>query len=71
MALRKSPIVETISELYEEHKLLLARFNFFRADSWRSNSRQLVATIAYQVAVIIEQSWKLRSTMTLTFRDHL
>jgi len=32
--------------------LLLASF-FFRADSLRSNSKQLVATIAYQVAVVI------------------
>jgi len=33
--------------------LLLASFFFFRADSLRSNSKQLVATIAYQVAVVI------------------
>ena len=49
----KSAIAQAIAELCEEHKLLLASFFFFRADSLRSNARQLVATIAYQVAVII------------------
>jgi len=49
----KSAIAQTIAELCEEHKLLLASFFFFRADSLRSNSKQLVATIAYQVAVVI------------------
>ncbi|KIM35700.1 hypothetical protein M413DRAFT_449637 [Hebeloma cylindrosporum] len=49
----KSAIAQTIAELCEEHKLLLASFFFFRADSLRSNSKKLVATIAYQVAVAI------------------
>jgi len=49
----KSAIAQTIAELCEEHKLLLASFFFFRADSFRSNSTQFVATIAYQVAVVI------------------
>jgi hypothetical protein len=49
----KTAIAQTIAELCEEHKLLLASFFFFRADSLRSNSKQLVATIAYQVAVVI------------------
>ena len=49
----KSAIAQTIAELCEEHKLLLASFFFSRADSLRSNSKQLVATIAYQVAVVI------------------
>ena len=49
----KSAIAQTIAELCEEHKLLLTSFFFFRADSLRSNSKQLIATIAYQVAVVI------------------
>ena len=49
----KTAIAQTIAELCEEHKLLLASFFFFRADSLRSNSKQLVATIAYQIAVVI------------------
>ena len=49
----KTAIAQTIAELCEEHKFLLASFFFFRGDSLRSNSKQLVATIAYQVAVII------------------
>ena len=49
----KTAIAQTIAELCEEHKLLLASFFFFRADSLRSDSKQLVATIAYQVAVVI------------------
>jgi hypothetical protein len=49
----KTSIAQTIAELCEEHKLLLASFFFFRANSLRSNSRQLVATIAYQIAVVI------------------
>ena len=49
----KSAIAQTIAELREEHKLLLASFFFFRADSLRSTSKQLVATIAYQISVVI------------------
>ena len=49
----KTAIAQTIAELCEEHKLLLASFFFFRADSLRSNSKRLIATIAYQVAVVI------------------
>jgi len=49
----KTAIAQTIAELCEEHNLLLASFFFFRADSLRSNSKQLVATIAYQIAVVI------------------
>ena len=49
----KSAIAQSIAELCEEHKLLLASFFFFRADSLRSNSKRLVATIAYQIAVVI------------------
>jgi len=49
----KSAIAQTIAELCEELKLLLASFFFFRADSLRSNSKKLVATIAYQIAVVI------------------
>jgi len=49
----KTAIAQTIAELCEEYKLLLASFFFFRADSLRNNSKQLVATIAYQVAVVI------------------
>jgi len=49
----KTAIAQTIAELCEEHKLLLASFFFFRADSFRNNSKQLVATIAYQVSVVI------------------
>jgi len=48
----KSAIAQTIAELCEEYKLLLASF-FFRADSLRSSSNQFVATIAYQVTVVI------------------
>jgi len=49
----KTAIAQTIAELCEEHKLLLASFFFFRADSLRSTSKQLVTTIAYQIAVVI------------------
>jgi len=49
----KSAITQTIAELCEEHKLLLASFFFFCADSFRSNSTQLITTIAHQVAVVI------------------
>ena len=49
----KSAIAQNIAELCEEHKLLLASFFFFRADALRSNSKRLIATIAYQVAVVI------------------
>ena len=68
----KSAIAQTIAELCEEQKLLLESFFFFRADSLWSNSKRLIATNAYQVAVVIEDLWKLRSTTTLTFfPDHL
>jgi len=49
----KTAIAQTIAELCEELKLLLASFFFFRADPLRSNSKKLVATIAYQIAVVI------------------
>ena len=49
----KSAIAQTIAELCEELNLLLASFFFFRADPLRSNSKKLVATIAYQIAVVI------------------
>ena len=49
----KSAIAQTIAELCEEYKILLASFFFFRADSLRSNSKQLVATIAHQIATVI------------------
>jgi hypothetical protein len=49
----KTAIAQTIAELCEEHNLLLASFFFFRADSLRSNSKKLIATITYQVAVVI------------------
>ena len=49
----KTAIVQTIAELSEEHKLLLASFFFFHADSLQSNSQRLITTIAYQVAVFI------------------
>jgi len=49
----KTAISQTIAELCEEHKLLLASFFFFCADSLHSNSKQLIATIAYQIAVVI------------------
>ena len=49
----KTAIAQTIAELCEEYKLLLASFFFLRADSLRSNSKRLIATIAYQVAVVI------------------
>ena len=57
----KSAIAQTIAELCEEHKLLLASF-FFRADSLWSNSKRLIATITYLVAAVIpvfEDLWKL------------
>jgi len=49
----KSAIAQTIAELCEEYKILLASFFFSRADSLRRSSKQLVATIAYQVATVI------------------
>ena len=49
----KSAIAQSIAELCEELKLLLASFFFFRADPLRSSSKKLVVTIAYQIAVVI------------------
>jgi len=49
----KSAIAQTIAELCEELNTLLASFFFFRADPLRSSSKKLVATIAYQIAVVI------------------
>jgi predicted AAA+ superfamily ATPase len=49
----KSAIAQTIAELCDELKPLLASFFFFRSDPLRNNSKRLIATIAYQVAVII------------------
>ena len=59
----KSAIAQTIAELCDEHKLLLASFFFFRADSLRSNSEKLVATIAYQIAVVIPDVRGLMETV--------
>jgi len=49
----KSAIAQTIAEFSYERNLLLASFFFCRSDSSRNNSKQLISTIAYQVAVVI------------------
>jgi len=49
----KSAIMQTIAELCKELNLLHASFFFFHADPLHSNSEKLVATITYQIAIVI------------------
>jgi hypothetical protein len=49
----KSAITHKIAERCELEKLLLASFFFSRSDPARSNSRSLITTISYQIAINI------------------
>jgi len=49
----KSAIAHKIAERCELEKLLLACFFFSRSDPARSNSKSLIATISYQIAINI------------------
>jgi len=49
----KTAIAHTIAERCDLEKLLLASFFFSRADPARNNSKSLIATIAYQIAIRI------------------
>jgi len=49
----KSAIAHKIAERCELEKLLLASFFFSRSDPARSNSKSLIATISYQIAINI------------------
>jgi len=49
----KSAIAHNIAERCELEKLLLASFFFSRSDPARSNSKSLIATISYQIAINI------------------
>lgn len=46
----KSAIAQTLAELCNSSKILLASFFFFRTDPARNHSRSLIATLAYQPA---------------------
>ncbi|KIM36067.1 hypothetical protein M413DRAFT_449396 [Hebeloma cylindrosporum] len=47
----KSAIAQTLAELCNSMKILLASFFFFRTDPTRNHSRSLFPTIAYQLAI--------------------
>ncbi|KDR73816.1 hypothetical protein GALMADRAFT_633733 [Galerina marginata CBS 339.88] len=47
----KSAIAQTMAELFYDEGILLAAFFFSRFDSTRNQSRSLISTIAYQVAL--------------------
>ncbi|KAJ3507510.1 hypothetical protein NLJ89_g6261 [Agrocybe chaxingu] len=49
----KSAIARTVAQLCEAQNLLLASFLFFRADSRRNTMNPLVATLAYQITLVI------------------
>jgi len=49
----KSAIAHKIAELCVLHNILLATFFFSRSDATRNNSKSLIATIAYQIAINI------------------
>jgi len=49
----KSAIAHKIAELCDLEKLLLASFFFSHSDPARNNSKSLIATIAYQIAIKI------------------
>jgi hypothetical protein len=49
----KSAIQRTIAQLLHERGLLLASFFFFRTAAGRNNANKFIATIAYQVALVI------------------
>ena len=49
----KSAIAHDIAHRCNLQKLLLASFSFSRSDSTRSNTKSLIATISYQVAISI------------------
>ena len=52
----KSAIAQTISERLYAKKLLLASFFFSRTDSKRNHEKSLIATIAYETALIISET---------------
>jgi len=52
----KSAIAQTIAERLYAKKLLLASFFFSRTDAKRNHAKSLVATIAYETALIISET---------------
>ena len=55
----KSAIAQTMAEICDEQKLLLASFFFSRTDSTRNTVKPLAATITYQVGIAIPATQKL------------
>ena len=55
----KSAIAQTMAEICDEQKLLLASFFFSRTDSTRNTVKPLAATIAYQVGTAIPATQRL------------
>ena len=49
----KSAIQRTIAQLLHERGLLLASFFFFRTAAGRNSANNFIATIAYQVVLVI------------------
>jgi len=49
----KSAIAQTLAELCEEHRQIVASYFFSRFDSTRNHPRALIATIAYQMCTTI------------------
>ena len=49
----KSAIAQTLAELCEEHRHIVASYFFSRFDSTRNHPRALIATIAYQMCTTI------------------
>ena len=49
----KSAIGNSLAERFAEIGMILASFFFFRSDHRRNNGRLLVATLAYQVSIVI------------------
>ena len=54
----KSAIAHDIAHRCNLEKLLLASFFFSRSDPARSTAKSLIATIAYQIAVNIPETWE-------------
>ena len=52
----KSAIAQTIAEKLYAKKLLLASFFFSRSDAKRNHEKSLIATIAYETALIISET---------------
>jgi len=66
----KSAIAHKIAELCVLHNLLLATFFFSHSDATRNNSKSLIATIAYQIA-ISDIPWAREKIFATIERDPL